>query len=120
MEIQGVEAAGAASQQQALAASSTPASQAGLPADQPAAGQPQGEHQPLTAAIGHLFGAAEKPDVPQNPVQISYRSAGSQGIVTVLTDRTSGKEVAEFPTQILLDMATFFDQQSGVTLDREA
>ena len=120
MEIQGVEAAGAVPQQQALAAISSPTNQAGLPADQPAAAQPPAEHQPLTAAIGRLFGAADKPDLPQNPVQVSYRSAGPEGIVTVFTDRTSGKQVAEFPTPILLDIATFFDQQSGVTLDRQA
>ncbi len=119
MEIQGAEAAGAAPPQLASTASTTPASQAGLPAE-PVAGQPHAEHQPLTAAIGRLFGAADKPDVPQNPVQVSYRSAGPEGIVTVFTDRTSGKQVAEFPTPILLDIATFFDQQSGVTLDRQA
>ncbi len=40
--------------------------------------------------------------------------------MTVFTDSTSGKEIAQFPSQLLIDMATIFDQHSGVTLDRNA
>jgi uncharacterized FlaG/YvyC family protein len=41
-------------------------------------------------------------------------------IVTVFSDPQTGKEVAQFPAEIVVQIAQFFDSHSGVTLDRSA
>ncbi len=114
MEILGVDVAGSA-QPEARAEAVPSTAPASAPQDQ---AQPAAHDQrPLSSTIGKLFGEAGE---HQDGVQISYRSGGPNEIVTVFTDSTSGKEIAQFPSQLLIDMATIFDQHSGVTLDRNA
>lgn len=74
----------------------------------------------LAPAIAKLFGSSSNPE--PIPLNVSYRILkGNLGeIVTVFTDPKSGKEVAQFPPEILIGLATFFDQESGVTLDTNA
>lgn len=77
-------------------------------------------HTTLAPAVAKLFGSSSDPQ----PValDVSYRVLkGNLGeIVTVFTDPKTGKEIAQFPPEILIGLATFFDQQSGATLDQSA
>jgi uncharacterized FlaG/YvyC family protein len=77
------------------------------------------KNQPLSDTIGRLFGT---PDAPQPvDVQVSYRvDKYVDQIVTVFTDPKTGKEIAQFPKEIMIQIAQFFDKQSGVTLDHNA
>ncbi len=77
------------------------------------------KNQPLSSSIARLFGT---PDAPQAiDVQVSYRiDKYVDQIVTVFTDPHTGKEIAQFPKEIMIQIAQFFDKQSGVTLDRNA
>ena len=120
MEVQTAPAVDAApvavSAPQSSAPTPPPASALGaIPVSQP---QPPSESQSsgIAPAIAKLFGGA----IPQ-PIQlnVSYRVEGND-IVTVFTDPKTGKEVAQFPPELLIGLAKFFDQQSGVTFDKNA
>ncbi len=76
----------------------------------------QPEQGGLAPAIAKLFN-----DAISQPVElrVSYRVEGTD-LVTVFTDPTTGKEVTQVPSEALLDLAKFFDQQSGVTFDKNA
>jgi len=84
----------------------------------PPASQDQ-KNQPLSASIARLFGTPDAPTAVD--VQVSYRiDKYVDQIVTVFTDPRTGKEIAQFPKEIMIQIAQFFDQQSGVTVDRNA
>ncbi|HEY9179931.1 MAG TPA: flagellar protein FlaG [Candidatus Baltobacteraceae bacterium] len=54
-------------------------------------------------------------------VNVSYRVEHDPNIiVTVFTDPTTGQEIAQIPPEVMVQIAQFFDKQSGVTLDRSA
>jgi len=73
----------------------------------------------LAPAIAKLFGSSS-PTLPIR-LDVSYRVLRDPDqIVTVFSDPSTGREVAQFPPDILINIAQFFDQQSGVTLDRDA
>ena len=74
----------------------------------------------LAPAVAKLFGSSS--DLQPVALNVSYRVLkGNLGeIVTVFTDPETGKEIAQFPPEILIGLATFFDQQSGATLDHTA
>jgi uncharacterized FlaG/YvyC family protein len=38
----------------------------------------------------------------------------------VMTDPKTGKEIAQVPAEVMVQIAQFFDKESGVTLDRSA
>lgn len=96
------------------------------PADNPAntqpgavpAGIPDVAHQSgLAPAIAKLFGSTGVP----TPItlNVSYRVVKDLNeIVTVFSDPKTGQEIAQFPPEILIGLAEFFDQQRGVTLDQ--
>ena len=69
-------------------------------------------------AIAKIFGSAGSPQAVN--LNVSYRVLKDHEIVTVFTDPQTGKEVAQFPPEILIGLAQFFDQQQGVTFDRNA
>ncbi|HLX25677.1 MAG TPA: hypothetical protein VKR05_01685 [Candidatus Cybelea sp.] len=76
-------------------------------------------HSALAPAIAKLFAG---PSVPE-PIRlnVSYRiETDPNVIVTVFTDPKTGKEVAQFPPEVLVNLAQFFDQSRGATLDRSA
>jgi hypothetical protein len=73
----------------------------------------------LGPAIAKLFGTK----VPPEPIRldVSYRVLHDPDvIVTVFSNPQTGQEVAQFPPEILIGLAEFFDQQSGVTFDKDA
>ena len=71
----------------------------------------------LTNAIAKLFGSSSSP--APVPLHVSYRVDGHD-IVTIFSDPKTGKEIAQFPPELLLGLAQFFDHQAGVTLDQKA
>ncbi|MDE2482980.1 MAG: hypothetical protein KGN02_12425 [bacterium] len=72
----------------------------------------------IAPAIAKIFGDSGSPQAVN--LNVSYRVLKDHEIVTVFTDPKTGKEVAQFPPEILIGLAQFFDQQSGVTFDRNA
>ncbi|MBV8639538.1 MAG: hypothetical protein JO322_15780 [Candidatus Eremiobacteraeota bacterium] len=121
MEVQAVPAAadgqaGVPAAQSTVPAPAQPSVQGAVPISQPQLPTDDDSHAGIAPAIAKLFGGS----VPQ-PVQlnVSYRVEG-QDVVTVFTDPQTGKEVAQVPSQVLLGLAQFFDQQSGVTFDKNA
>ncbi|HTU82590.1 MAG TPA: hypothetical protein VMF61_10700 [Candidatus Acidoferrales bacterium] len=80
---------------------------------------PGGAPQTLAPAVAKLFA----PPAPPDPISldVSYRVQSDPNvIVTVFTDPKTGEEVAQFPPEILVHLSQFFDQPTGVTLDRNA
>jgi uncharacterized FlaG/YvyC family protein len=66
-----------------------------------------------------LFGSASPPEPIR--LDVSYRVLKDPDqIVTVFSDPKTGQEVAQFPPDILVGLAQFFDSPRGVTLDRDA
>lgn len=72
----------------------------------------------LSSTIASLFGKTH--DAQQPEIEVSYRLSRDHAIITVFTDSSTGKEVAQVPSDVLVQMSEFFDQHSGVTLDRSA
>jgi uncharacterized FlaG/YvyC family protein len=73
----------------------------------------------LAPAIAKLFGSTSPPDPIR--LDVSYRVlTDPDQIVTVFSDPSTGQEVAQFPPDILIGLAQFFDSPRGVTLDRDA
>jgi uncharacterized FlaG/YvyC family protein len=70
----------------------------------------------IAPAVAKLFGSA---NAAATQLSVSYRVEG-RDVVTVFTDPTTHKEVAQFPPELLIGLAQFFDQQSGVTFDKSA
>jgi uncharacterized FlaG/YvyC family protein len=80
------------------------------------------DHQAALAPIvAKIFGASGGLSTPV-PLNVSYRvlDVNLGEIVTVFTDPSTGREVAQFPPSVLIGIAQFFDQQSGATLDKTA
>jgi uncharacterized FlaG/YvyC family protein len=78
-----------------------------------------GKTHDISPAIAKLFGASGG---EQSHLNVSYRvvKGDPDEIVTVFTDPQTGQEVAQFPPQVLMGLAQFFDQENGITLDKNA
>jgi len=84
----------------------------------PAANHPD-NHSAIAPAVAKLFNLPS----PRSPVtlNVSYRVINdTHQIITVFTDPKTGQEVAQFPPEVLANLAQFFDQQHGATFDRSA
>jgi hypothetical protein len=94
---------------------SSDAAQTNIPSDGPPASARDG----IAPAIAKLFGTSATPDPIR--LDVSYRVLRDPNqIVTVFSDPKTGEEVAQFPPELLINLAQFFDQQRGVTLDADA
>jgi hypothetical protein len=92
---------------------STPGTHSATPGESP---QARGG---LAPAIAKLFGSVTPPEPIR--LDVSYRVlTHPDQIVTVFSDPKTGAEVAQFPPDILVGLAQFFDSPRGVTLDRDA
>lgn len=116
-----VQAAPAVDAQAAIAAGQSPApapanAQGVVPVSQPQLPTSDDSHAGIAPAIAKLFGGAVAQPVQLN---VSYRVEGTD-VVTVFSDPKTGKEVAQVPAEVLVGLAQFFDQQSGVTFDKNA
>jgi uncharacterized FlaG/YvyC family protein len=86
----------------------------------PAAGTPQstpGSNQQsdttLSPVVAKLFNTAE-----QN-VQVSFQvSTDPDEVITVFTDKSTGKEIIQFPSQALIALAQMYDKDAGKVLDK--
>jgi len=80
---------------------------------------PASNRSALAPAVAKLF-ALPAPPAPTS-LDVSYRIEGaSDTIVTIFTDPKTGQEVAQFPPEVLIHLAQFFDQHQGATLDQSA
>ena len=78
-----------------------------------------GNQSAIAPAVAKLF-HVPSPPAPVS-LNVSYRVVGdSHQIITVFTDPKTGEEVAQFPPEVLANLAQFFDQQHGATFDRSA
>ncbi len=71
----------------------------------------------IAPVIAKIFGNESNPT--QVALNVTYKVEGNH-ILTVFSDPTTGQEIAQFPPDLLAHIATFFDQQQGVTLDQNA
>ena len=78
----------------------------------------QHEAPGIAAAIAKLY--APSGVLAPGDLNVSYRVLNDHEIVTVFTDPKTGKEVTQVPSEALIGLAEFFDQQHGVTFDRTA
>jgi hypothetical protein len=70
-------------------------------------------NDPVTSAVAKLLGPGG--------AQVSYRVyRNPDEIVTVFSDPKTGEEIAQFPSEAMVQIAEFFDAQTGVTLDQNA
>lgn len=118
MDVQVVGAAEAAPQQAPPVASP----QGGqTPAPQPVMGSspPPEDAGALSSVVAKLFSDSGIPKPVS--VNVSYRVEHDPNIiVTIFTDPATGQEIAQIPPEVIVQIAQFFDKQSGVTLDRRA
>jgi uncharacterized FlaG/YvyC family protein len=69
----------------------------------------------LKPLVAKLYNAAE-----QN-VEVSFQVAKGLGeVVTVFTDKTTGKVIVQFPSEQLVALAQFFQKLAGSILDAKA
>ena len=73
-----------------------------------------GSDKTLAHTVAGILGAS-----PSDNVRVSYRIEKPDEIVTVFTD-SAGHEIAQVPSEAMIQIAQFFDSQTGVTLDRNA
>ena len=69
----------------------------------------------LPGNVAKLYGA------PANSTSVSFQpAAGSNEIVTVVTDTQTGKVVVQFPSETLVALAQFFQKLDNATTDNGA
>jgi hypothetical protein len=79
----------------------------------------------LSAVVAKLYGTSQTPQTgsgtPSSPeLDVSYQVIPQLDlIVTVFTNPQTGQEVAQFPPEVLIGLAEFFDHIDGVTIDRK-
>ena len=67
----------------------------------------------LSPVVAKLFNASE-----QN-VEVSFQiSHNPDEVVTVFTDRATGKEIIQFPSQAIIALAEMYDKTAGGVLDK--
>lgn len=104
-----------------------PAQSGPLPSQpQPAAAQegsaPQSQGDsagPLAPVVAKILGGGSSPQ--SVAVNVSYRVEHNPDmVVMVITDPKTGREIAQVPSEVMVQLAQFFDKEQGVTLDRSA
>jgi len=118
MDVQVVGAAEAAPQQASPAAAAQ-----GEPTPAPHGVLPDAPHVENTGVLSPVVAKLFASDGVPKPVtvNVSYRVEHNPNIiVTIFTDPATGKEIAQIPAEVMVQIAQFFDKESGVTLDRSA
>jgi uncharacterized FlaG/YvyC family protein len=93
----------------AQAADATPAASS-VPA-KPA--QASGSTATLSPVVAKLFNASEE------NVEVSFQVQRNE-IVTVFTDKSTGKEIIQFPSKELIAFGEMLDKDAGKVLDKNA
>jgi len=92
---------------------SVPTPQTKVPSLPPGAAPADG--QTLGSTVAKLFNTASE------NVAVSFQVAqGSNEVVVVFTDKTSGKTIIQFPSETLIALAQFFNKLAGTVLDKKA
>jgi uncharacterized FlaG/YvyC family protein len=118
MDVRVVGAAEAAPQQ-SPAAPTTTGTQTTASATLPGATNHSQSQDVLSPALAKIFSKGQLPH--PLTINVSYRVEHNPDIVvTVFTDPVTGQEIAQVPPEVMVQLAQFFDKQSGVTLDRSA
>jgi uncharacterized FlaG/YvyC family protein len=79
----------------------------------PAPASNQQNDTTLSPVVAKLFNAAE-----QN-VTVSFQvTTNPDEVVTVFTDKSTGKEIVQFPSQALIALAEMYDKDAGKVLDK--
>ncbi len=99
----------------APATPSTSALQAGGNPNAARTPDPSHTDRSLSSTVAHLVGGGT--DVSPS-VSVSYRVEKPDEIVTVFTDVKTGHEIAQVPSETMIQIAQFFGKETGVTLDR--
>lgn len=77
----------------------------------PASNQPT--DTTLSPVVAKLFNAAEA------NVQISFQVLSDPDeVVTVFTDKSTGKEIIQFPSETIIALAEMYDKDAGKVLDK--
>jgi hypothetical protein len=116
MDVQAV-AAGATPQPQVAPAPAPSGSGPAVRSAVPQASPAHGDAGPLSSVVAKILAHGDAPKAAS--VSVSYRVEHDPNmIVTVFTDPNTGAEIAQVPSEVMVQIAQFFDKQSGVTLDR--
>jgi uncharacterized FlaG/YvyC family protein len=93
---------------------------AAAPEESAAASPPKSETSgPLAPVVARILGGANASQSVS--VNVSYRVEHNPNmVVMVMTDPKTGQEIAQVPAEVMVQIAQFFDKESGVTLDRSA
>jgi hypothetical protein len=119
MDVQPVAPADGATAGEAQAAAGVPSGSAseGLPSS---GVPPSGGSATIASAIARLYNVDAGGSSSPQDLEVSYKVVHGIGtIVTVFTNPVTGQEVAQFPPEVLIGLAQFFDQTDGVTLDQK-
>ena len=65
----------------------------------------------LSPVVAKLFNAVEA------NVQVSFQIQAHE-VVTVFTDKSTGKEIVQFPSQAIIALAEMYDKDAGKVLDK--
>jgi uncharacterized FlaG/YvyC family protein len=73
-----------------------------------------GSDQSLSSSVAGLYNA------PKDTTEVSYRVApGTNEIVTVVSDKATGKVIVQFPSETLIALAQFFQKLDGSVVDQK-
>jgi uncharacterized FlaG/YvyC family protein len=79
----------------------------------PPAGPSQQSDGSLSPVVAKLFNASE------DNVTVSFQvTSDPDEVVTVFTDKSTGKEIIQFPSQALIALAEMYDKDAGKVLDK--
>ena len=81
-------------------------------------GAPAPHKNGISPAIAKIFGG-DSSSQKSPELNVSYKIENHE-IHTVFTDAATGQEIAQFPPDLLANVAAFFDASQGVTLDQNA
>jgi hypothetical protein len=79
----------------------------------PPASSSQSEDNTITPVVAKLFNAAA------SNVSVSFQvTTDPDEVVTVFTDKRTGKEIVQFPSEAVIALAEMYDKDSGKVLDK--
>jgi hypothetical protein len=115
MDVQAVATVATSQPQEAAAPAAT--SGPAVSSHAPEAALPHADPGVLSPVVAKILAQGNMPQPVT--VNVSYRVEHDPNmVVTVFTDPKTGAEIAQVPAEVMIQIAQFFDKQSGVTLDR--
>lgn len=92
--------------------------------EQTGGAQPSGGSATLASVVAKLYNPSQQTGEPTETsspgLSVSYKVIPQLDlIVTVFSNPQTGEEVAQFPPEVLIGLAEFFDHVDGVTIDQK-